>query len=175
MLGKISYDKMERKTGSVDSLIWIIVAVCWVIDRILKVLVQQQFVPGESIAVIPNIFHLTYVQNSGAAFGMLAGKTWIFIITAVIALGVIIYLNRTMPGNAWLPKIALGMIGSGALGNLYDRMAYGYVIDYADVKIWSYIFNFADSMIVIGVGIILISTLWEERKKKQAGDGMTEQ
>ena len=127
------------------------------------------------MAVIQNAFHLTYVQNTGAAFGLLAGQTWILIITAFIAVGAIIYLSRTLAPKAWLMKVALGMIGGGALGNLYDRMVYGYVIDYIDVRIWSYIFNFADSMIVIGVGIILIGTFLDEKKKEnptlEAPDG----
>lgn len=136
----------------------------WIVDRILKVLVQNQFVPGESLAVIPNVFHLTYVLNPGAAFGLLAGKTWIFIVTAILAVGVVVFVNSRLDQSDRWTKLALGMIGGGALGNLYDRIVYGHVVDYIDVRIWSYIFNFADCMIVVGAGILLLNALIAERR-----------
>ncbi len=152
--------------GSVDNLTWLIIIVGWAIDRILKVAVQNSFMPGESVAIIPNVFHLTYVLNPGAAFGLLAGKTWIFIVAAILSVGVIFYVNHQLDRDDRWTKLALGMIGTGALGNLYDRIVYGHVIDYVDVRIWSYIFNFADAMIVVGVGILMLNLLLTERKIK---------
>ena len=154
-----------------ENLVWIIIVVGWIIDRVLKLVVQDQFIPGESVALIPNIFHFTYVLNPGAAFGLLAGQTWVFIVSAVIALGVIVYMDFHIPRRDRLKRVALGLIGSGALGNLFDRITTGKVVDYFDFRlntqIWSYIFNFADVMIVVGVGLLLLAFWREERKERR--------
>jgi lipoprotein signal peptidase len=128
----------------------------WVIDRLLKVLVQTYFVPGETLIVIPKILHLTFVLNPGAAFGLMAGRTWIFVITALLVVGGVIYGQSRIPRNEVLIRLCMGMIGGGALGNLYDRLVIGRVVDYLDFQIWPFVFNFADSMIVIGVGLLII-------------------
>ncbi len=137
-------------------LIWVTMFGVWAIDRLLKFMVQTNFSPGESLVVIPEVFHLTYVLNPGAAFGLLAGQTWIFVITALFVLGGVIYCQFYIPRSERLSRLAIGMIGGGALGNLYDRLVYGKVVDFLDFQIWPYVFNFADSMIVIAVGLLML-------------------
>lgn len=139
--------------------IWITLALVVAVDRITKILIRSSLDLGESLEIIPGFFHLTYILNPGAAFGMLAGKTWFFVITAVVVLGAIIYFQRTIPKEERLIKVCMGMIGGGALGNLYDRLFIGKVVDFLDFKVWSYIFNIADSMIVIG-GFLLMILIW---------------
>lgn len=156
-------------------LVWLTMIAVWIIDRLLKVWVQGNFVPGESIIVIPNFFHLTFVLNPGAAFGLFAGQTWIFIVTAVIVLIAVVIALFRIPREEKLIRLALGMIGGGALGNLYDRVAIGRVVDYLDFQVWSYVFNFADSMIVIGVGLLLLEFYRQERAgsgKREGKDGL---
>ncbi|MHB1405244.1 MAG: signal peptidase II [Desulfitobacteriaceae bacterium] len=152
-------------------LVWLTMIAVWGIDRLLKVWVQGQFIPNESIAVIPKIFHLTFVLNPGAAFGLFAGRTWIFIVTAVIVLIAVVIAQFRISREEKLIRLALGMIGGGALGNLYDRVAIGRVVDYLDFQVWSYVFNFADSMIVIGVGLLLIEFYRQERASKGKCEG----
>lgn len=147
-------------------LVWLTMIGVWGIDRILKVLVQMNFDPGESLILIPKIFHLTYVLNPGAAFGLLSGKTWIFTITATVVVLGIIYAQFKIPREQWLTRLTLGMIGGGALGNLYDRLVIGKVVDYLDFQIWPFIFNFADSAIVVGVGILLILIYRNDRRSE---------
>ena len=133
------------------------------IDRISKILIQTNFVPGETLIVIPKVFHLTFVLNPGAAFGLMAGRTWIFVLTAFIVVGGVIYAQFHIPRSEKFTRLAIGMIGGGALGNLYDRLVIGSVVDYLDFQIWAYVFNFADSMIVVAVGLLMFLIFWEEK------------
>lgn len=137
-------------------LVWFTIIGIWIIDRFLKVLIQTNFIPGETLIVIPKVFHLTFVLNPGAAFGLMAGQTWIFVVTALLVIGGVIYGQFRVPRREMFTRLAIGMIGGGALGNLYDRLVIGRVVDYLDFRIWPYVFNFADSMIVLAVGLLML-------------------
>ncbi|GAB6152397.1 signal peptidase II [Desulfosporosinus burensis] len=151
-------------------LVWLAMIGVWGIDRLVKVLVQTNFIPGETLIVIPKIFHLTYVLNPGAAFGLMAGQTWIFVVTAFLVVGGVIYGQFRISRDETITRLALGMIGGGALGNLYDRLVIGRVVDYLDFQIWPYVFNFADSMIVVGAGLLMLALYQEEKSKDQSKD-----
>lgn len=144
-------------------LVWLTIIGIWVIDRVLKVLIQTNFFPGETLVVIPKVFHLTFVLNPGAAFGLMAGQTWIFVVTALVVVGGVIYGQFRIPRKDILTRLAIGMIGGGALGNLYDRLTIGRVVDFIDFQIWPFVFNFADSMIVLAVGLLMFHLYREER------------
>lgn len=148
-------------------LIWLTIIGIWIIDRVLKVLIQGQFYPNETLIVIPNFFHITYVLNPGAAFGLMAGQTWIFMITALLVVGGIIYAQFNIPQEEKVLRLVLGMIGGGALGNFYDRVVIGKVVDYLDFQIWPFVFNFADSMIVIGVGLLMLLMYLKDQKSRR--------
>lgn len=149
-------------------LVWLIMIGVWVIDRFFKVLIQTNFIPGETLIVIPKVFHLTYVLNPGAAFGLMAGQTWIFVVAALLVIGGVIYGQFRIPRSEMLTRLAIGMIGGGALGNLYDRLVIGRVVDYLDFQIWPYVFNFADSMIVLAVGLLMVLLYQEEKARKKS-------
>ena len=155
--------RVIKQRGVRRLLVWLTIIVVWIIDRFVKVLIQTNFIPGETLIVIPKVFHLTYVLNPGAAFGLMAGQTWIFIVTAMIVIVGVVYSQFRIPRSERLTRLAIGMIGGGALGNLYDRVVTGSVVDYLDFKIWSYVFNFADSMIVIAVGLLMVLIYREEK------------
>ena len=146
-------------------LVWFTIIGVWIIDRFLKILIQTNFIPGETLIVIPKVFNLTFVLNPGAAFGLMAGQTWIFVVTALIVLGGVIYAQYRIPRTEKLTRLAIGMIGGGALGNLYDRLVIGRVVDYLDFQIWPFVFNFADSMIVFAVGLLMLLIYREENAK----------
>jgi signal peptidase II len=150
-------------------MVWLTIIGVWIIDRFLKVLIQTNFIPGETLIVIPKVFHLTFVLNPGAAFGLLAGQTWIFVVTALLVLGGVIFGQFYIPRRERLTRLAIGMIGGGALGNLYDRVVIGRVIDYLDFQIWPYVFNFADSMIVLAVGILMLLIYRQENAQGKKG------
>lgn len=149
-------------------LVWLAMIGVWGIDRYLKFLVQTYFIPGETLKIVPKIFHLTYVLNPGAAFGLMAGQTWIFVVTAVLVVGGVIYGQYRISRRERLTRLAMGIIGGGALGNLYDRLVIGRVVDYLDFQIWPYVFNFADSMIVIGVGFLMIAIYRDEKASRSS-------
>lgn len=146
---------------------WVTLIVVLVLDRLSKWVVQSNMTLGESRVVIPGFFHLTYILNPGAAFGMLQGQKWVLVTVSVIVLAALFYFQRKVPQGQRLMRVSMGLIGGGALGNLWDRLLTGKVIDFLDFKVWSYIFNIADSMIVIG-GILLIILLM--RMKEDTND-----
>lgn len=130
-------------------------------DRVSKWMVMQRMVEGQSIPLIPPAFYLTYVRNTGAAFGILRGRT-LFISLFSVA-GVIYVLARwkhIMRKSALVKwGVALGL--AGALGNLVDRLRWGAVIDFVDVPLWP-IFNVADVAIVGGVALLFWEVLFRE-------------
>ena len=132
------------------------------VDQATKYYVVTHFFLGESVPVIENIFHWTYILNPGAAFGMLEGSRWLFVLIAVAVLGVVWCLRREIKEEgSWAVYGTVLFIG-GAMGNLIDRARQGLVIDFFDFRIWP-IFNVADIAICIGVGMIIWSILKTEK------------
>jgi signal peptidase II len=136
-------------------------AVILVIDQLTKFIVDRTMPLYHSIPVIDNLFNLTYIRNTGAAFGILAGSAAAFrlpflMIFSLLAIGFIIVMLRRLPERETGLISALAFILGGAIGNLIDRFAYGEVIDFLDFYWANYhwpAFNIADSFITIGVTI----------------------
>lgn len=122
--------------------------------------------------IIPGFFHFTYILNPGAAFGLLTGQRWFFVLITFLVLGGIFFFGSKQLPKTKVSKICQGMIAGGALGNLYDRLFIGKVVDFLDFKVWSYIFNIADSVVVVG-GILLAILIYqmEVTQNKQFKDG----
>jgi signal peptidase II len=131
----------------------VIVAFVVFLDQLTKYLAVKYLMPIGSYPVIKNFFHLTYVENKGAAFGMLQNKTLFFIIITLIVGAVLIYSMIKLPENS-VYNYTLAMILGGAIGNLIDRVRLGYVVDFIDFKFFPAVFNVADSFIVIGAIIL---------------------
>ena len=137
------------------------VTIILVLDQLTKFIVDRTMPLHHSIRVIDDLFSLTYIRNTGAAFGMLAGSAaefrWPFLVLfSVLAIGFILMMVRRLPDHETGLITALAFILGGALGNLIDRIAYGEVIDFLDFYWSSYhwpAFNVADSFITIGVAI----------------------
>lgn len=131
-----------------------------IIDQIIKYLVVINLKFTESIKVISNFFYITYIRNTGAAFGIFQNGGIILIILSIIA---IIGLIKYVIEDKFITRIeavSYSFVFGGILGNLIDRVINGYVIDYLDFYIFGYdypVFNFADILIVIGFGIILVN------------------
>ncbi len=148
---------MSAKTKLV--LAWL--AVILVIDQLTKYIVDRTMPLYHSIPVIDNFFNLTYIRNTGAAFGILAGSAAAFrlpflMIFSLLAIGFIIVMLRRLPERETGLISALAFILGGAIGNLIDRFAYGEVIDFLDLYWANYhwpAFNIADSFITVGVTI----------------------
>jgi len=128
-----------------------IVAFIVVLDQVTKYLAKTYLKPVGSIPLIPNVFHFTYVENRGAAFGILQNQRWLFIVLTVVVSAVIVYYLFTRSQESIVLTIALSMILGGAIGNLIDRLRLGYVVDMLLFVLIDYpVFNVADSFVVIG-------------------------
>ncbi len=133
------------------------------IDQILKMIIRNRLYFGESIPIIQNIFHITYVQNVGAAFGILKYQRIFFIfITLAVIIGIFIFVFMKHS----IHKIvlhSLNLIVGGATGNLIDRAQFGYVIDFLDFRIWP-VFNVADISIVAGTVMLAYYFIFLDKK-----------
>lgn len=135
-----------------------------ILDQFSKYIVVENMALGESIPIIEEVFHLTYILNPGAAFGMFAHNRLFFIAIAVIVIGIIIWARREILASPWEVKAGCGLFLGGAIGNLIDRARQGLVIDFFDFRIWP-VFNIADIAICIGVGLIIWNLLKKELKR----------
>ena len=137
-------------------------------DQITKYIIASDFYLGESRAVIDGLLSFTYVQNKGAAFGMLQGARVFFIILTVVVFGALIfYLVKTRP-QSHLEKTALTFIAGGAIGNFIDRLALSYVRDFIEVTFIDFpVFNIADCFVCIGAGLYILYALMDSIRKKQ--------
>jgi len=133
---------------------WLWAAGVLALDQASKWLVRQSFEPGASLPVLSPLFHLTYVQNTGAAFGMLRGHAPLFVALSLAVAGWIVWELRRPRGHTRLTVACLSLIFGGALGNVIDRVRLGYVVDFLDFRVWP-VFNVADSAITIGVTLLL--------------------
>lgn len=132
-------------------------------DRLLKILVFSNLNIGDSIPLIPGVVHITPVENTGVAFGLLENldPSVFILITFVSIFLVIIYFFVKNP-SSFLVISALSIICGGALGNLFDRFFYGHVLDFIDLRIWP-VFNIADAAISIGAVLLFVYLFKRER------------
>jgi signal peptidase II len=131
------------------------------LDRFTKVFFSNLLDLNESIAVFKNVLHFTLVHNTGIAFGLFKDSGAIFIIIPLILTGLLIYNVYYYRNSQHLTRtyiIAFSLILGGAVGNLFDRIVIGHVIDFIDFRVWP-VFNVADSAITIGAAIILLKCI----------------
>lgn len=137
-----------------------------ILDQIIKIIINHNLVLYESINIISNFFNITYVRNNGAAFSILNGSRLFLIIIAVIAL---YFIYQILIKNQKLSKLNIminSLLISGIIGNMFDRIVRGYVIDYLDFNLFGYpfpIFNLADICIVVGCFLLIITTIKEDK------------
>lgn len=137
------------------------------LDQLTKFIIRTEFRLHESVEVIPGFFNLTYITNTGAAFGLLAGEQTLlrqafFIAVAMAALLIMFFTYRHLHSQGRLFVHAIGMIAGGAIGNLLDRLRLGSVVDFLDFYLKGHhwpAFNVADSAITVGVGLFILGSL----------------
>lgn len=133
-----------------------------IIDRFAKFLVFNNLLEGQSIGVVPKIFNITLVLNTGAAFGLFKERNQFFIVSSFIVI-TLIFLYVFFDKERDIFKLsALGLILGGAIGNLIDRLLFGYIIDFLDFRVWP-VFNIADSAITVG-SVLLVARLFLFKK-----------
>ena len=144
-----------------------------IIDQFTKLWIMANFALHEQQNVIPDLFDLVYVTNTGAAFGFLAGsksglRQLFFLGVGIIALVVIVFAYGHLKKQGKIFVYSLGLIAGGAIGNLIDRVRFGSVVDFLDFYLGSHhwpAFNVADSAITVGVGLFMLGTLLQHRRE----------
>ncbi|MDP2921640.1 MAG: signal peptidase II [Candidatus Omnitrophota bacterium] len=154
-----SANQKRKKISSLLSVFSIFLIL--LIDQASKFLISSSLSQGQSIPIIKGVLHITFVKNTGAAFGLLKNSTYFFILVSVAAVVVIgAILIRSLKSGKFLQNplfnFSLILIISGAIGNLIDRVRFLYVIDFIDFRIWP-VFNVADSAITIGTVLLIFS------------------
>ncbi len=150
----------------------VIMILCVVLDQWTKGLVVEKLAGIDTYPVIEDIFHFTYVENRGAAFGMLADHRWVFMILSSVAIvAMLVWLFWEKPKSWWF-RSATAFIIAGGIGNMIDRVRLGYVVDFIDCRfIDFYVFNVADSFVCVGCGMFIVGAIYmeilEQRKKKE--------
>jgi signal peptidase II len=161
---------MSKKKSFI--IVGIIIVVGLVVDLVTKAIFSNVLQHGmKDIDIIPNLLRFTYVENDGAAYGMLGGKTWLLIVvTMVFIVGFVCYYIFNHSTNLWY-NFGIGLIISGAIGNLVDRIFFdGIVRDFISIRFFSFVFNFADMWITFGVicfGVSVILDMFKEIKEKK--------
>ena len=157
------------KRGAAFPAIIGVAAIIFALDQATKYLVVQNIPLWESWSLSPvlsRLFKITFITNTGAAFGMFPQMGTIFMLVAIIVVvGIVIYHRHLPIENIWV-RISLGLQLGGAMGNLVDRVLRGYVVDFVDIGFWP-IFNIADTAIVTGVAI-LAYCLWNEESNEDS-------
>ncbi|MFQ7319226.1 MAG: signal peptidase II [Massilimicrobiota timonensis] len=160
---------MKKMKLTYQTLILYLVAFLVIVigDQVTKIIVDHTLSLGGSYAIIDNFFYFTYAHNTGAAWGMLAGKISLFLIVSVVAAIGIIYYFMKSASYQKLTRFGLVLVFGGLIGNLIDRLAFGYVRDFIDFIIFGYnfpIFNVADMAITIGMALVILEIGIEEYK-----------
>jgi len=137
-------------------------------DQFTKAVVMRSMVPGQSIPIVQDVFHLTYVLNPGAAFGILSNQRMFLLVTgAALILATAYFYPLLKKSDAWL-RLGATAILSGAVANLIDRVQTGFVVDFFDFRVWP-VFNVADIAIVAGMGLMIYAILFRLDSGKAEG------
>lgn len=143
---------------------WVAALVTVGVDQLTKWIIRTSLAPQHSIPLLPGVLHLTYVHNTGAAFSLFRGQVPALIVVSGLVAGWIGWELWRHPRHAGLPLYSLGLILGGAIGNLIDRLRFGYVEDFIDLRVWP-VFNVADSAITIGVTLLIWRSFFSNRSR----------
>ena len=156
-------------------IIWIAVIIVTVfLDQLTKYLTVLHLKPIDTYPIIEDVFHLTYVENTGAAFGMMKDARWIFMIVSSVAIiGILGYMAYRVYVKKnplhWMESLSLSLIVGGGIGNMIDRTMLGYVVDMIDCRFIDFaVFNVADSFVCIGAGLMLLHLIVQTVKEYRA-------
>ncbi len=137
-----------------------------VADQYTKLAITQDFFLGQSVPVLKGIFNLTYVQNTGGAFGIMRNSTNLFIVISIVVILFIIYFLIKEEKKDIYVQIIFSLVLGGAISNLIDRLRLGFVVDFIDFQVWP-VFNIADAAITVGMVLLLIRILFNKEPKKE--------
>lgn len=153
----------------------IVIALSVIFDQLTKQLAVHFLEKGDPFDVIPGVFRFSYVENRGAAFGMLDDHRWVFMIISTVAIAaMLVYMWKFAPKSIFL-TVGLSLVVGGGIGNMIDRVAYGYVVDFIDFcafpNLWMWVFNVADACVCVGAGMVMlyfVIDIIKDAKKERA-------
>ena len=164
---------MKKRTSYI--IIFSIIVVGIVLDLVSKHVFALRFEDSsQKIVVIPNLFEFVFVKNTGAAYGIFGDSTVMLSVVSILFIIGFVLFDIFNHKNDWLYIFGIGLILSGAIGNLVDRLFLGYVRDFISIKLFSFVFNLADLFITAGVIcflVYLLISLIKEKKEKSNGMG----
>jgi signal peptidase II len=145
-------------------------ALVYVLDRVTKSLAEARLEGREPVELIPGVLQLRFTTNPGGAFGLFGEASWLFVTISAVVIVVVVVVSRNLPST--LTAVGLGLVLGGAVGNLTDRLIRGSgfsgeVVDFIDVHVWP-VFNLADTGIVLGAAILLLSGFRRDRREGSA-------
>ncbi len=151
---------------------YIVIAAIIIADQIVKNAVASNMELNESIPVIADVFHITYIHNTGAAFSLMEGlRILLILLPLLVILAALIYMFKKRKSAHPMLLLSLAFIAGGGLGNVVDRVFFGYVVDYFDFRVFP-IFNIADIFVCVGCALLVIYVLFIEGKHfKEGQDG----
>ena len=162
------FEKSRRPGLLIKALEPSLVLAVFFLDRLTKTLTIKQLY-FKSEAVLP-FFKLTYVENTGVAFGMFRNSNTFFIVFSVVLIAAILIFRLRSPVGGLAARAGLALVLGGALGNLCDRLTYGFVIDFLDLSFFPAVFNIADSAITVGAVLLAVGLKGEDAKTSSASD-----
>ena len=131
-------------------------------DTFIKTVFSCHFLPATSVPLIKGVLNLTYIRNTGVAFGFMPGQRLLLILISMAVCAIVIYFYTKTKKKDFLLRVSFAIILGGSLSNLFDRVFYGYVIDYIDLRVFP-VFNLSDVAINLGVFLIILD-LFMKRK-----------
>ncbi len=145
---------------------YLIMAVIVAVDQAVKYIVDTKLAVGESLPVVSKIFHITYVQNRGAAFSTFMGQRIMLIIFPIVLIAALaFYYYKFGKNEHWTLRLAISFIVAGGIGNLIDRLVRGFVVDMFDFIVWP-VFNVADIAVCTGCGVLLLYVIFFDKSEK---------
>ena len=164
---------MEQEKTYRRSIPWICLAIAAVLlaaDQITKYFVLRDLKPLHSMTILNGLLEFSYIENTGAAFGLFKNIIWfVFLVTAAAAVALLVILFRYRK-HTFFSYAASTLLIAGGIGNLIDRIFYGFVVDFIHVMFFDYIFNFADCCVTVGVVLFVIHVLVLSAREKQQSD-----
>jgi signal peptidase II len=155
------------------ALLYSAAAVVYALDRLTKALAEARLRGRPPVEIISGVVELRFTTNPGGAFGLFGGAAWLFVLASVVVIAAVVASSWNLPSA--LAAVSLGLVLGGALGNLTDRVVRGpgfsgEVVDFIDLQVWP-VFNLADSAIVVGAALLLLSTFRREPARGDEASG----
>lgn len=163
----MNFKDLVKKKKPIDYILyWAIMISVVALDMITKFISYAKLRLVDTVPIIKGVIHFTYVENRGAAFGMLKDHRWVFIsISSVVIAAIIAYLFLGH-ADSRLMEVSLCLLAAGGLSNMIDRVSLGYVVDFIDFRLINFaVFNVADSCVCIGAGLMVLYLILEMKKE----------